>query len=153
MYAKLLRYWDWTLDVMRFSESPVLSSTLGFGYTGSATRTEVISPAGYTINCVDSGPFSNLTVSYYGLSTKQYQQQEHCLSRNIIDGTDNDQAKFYATWYNGTNVSNVQKQQPFSVYRMGLENFPHAAIHNSIGGDMGPQTSPNGKRLEQFSQY
>jgi tyrosinase len=47
--------------------------------------------------------------------------------------------------YNKEAVDKVQKIDNYNHYRYDLEGGPHGAIHSAIGGDMGPNTSPNGK--------
>ena len=42
-------------------------------------------------------------------------------------------------------VDKAQKSDNYNNYRYDLESGPHGAVHASIGGDMSPNTSPNGK--------
>lgn len=143
-YTGALTYWDWTLDVLKLAQSPVMSSTLGFGGDGSDTRTEV--PAGDLVRCVDSGPFANLRPSYLATSPRTMVQQEHCLFRQLTDGENNPDAVTMAQIYNSTYINNfVQTQNEYLRYHPALEGSPHGSIHASLGGEMNPTTSPNGQ--------
>lgn len=64
-------YWDEPRDAGKFTASPVLSETLGFGGSGQGTK-----------NCVSGGPFANVTVNIGpGFTT-----QPRCVNRRITDG-------------------------------------------------------------------
>ncbi|KAH6711904.1 hypothetical protein BKA61DRAFT_677100 [Leptodontidium sp. MPI-SDFR-AT-0119] len=140
-YEGAATYWDWTLDVMKFAESPIMSSTLGFGYDGSDSRTETLT-SGQTIRCVDSGPFSKLRPSYIALSVTEVIQEEHCFFRSLTDG-DTEASRISANFYNATYIDIVQSEETFETYRLKLEGGPHGTIHSVLGGEMNPTTSPN----------
>lgn len=132
------RYWDWTLDVLKLVESPVMSSTTGFGGDGSTTRLEDY-PDNPPFRCVDDGPFSNLRPSYRAINGRYYELREHCLDRDISDIPER------ADLYNATYVGTVQSIDNYNDYRVDLESGPHQAIHSTLRGEMNPSTSPNGK--------
>ncbi|KAK1656697.1 hypothetical protein BDP55DRAFT_624850 [Colletotrichum godetiae] len=140
-YKGVATYWDWTLDVMKFAESPVMSPTLGFGYDGSDSRTETLS-TGQKIRCVDSGPFSELRPSYIAINPTTTIQEEHCLFRSLSDGNTAN-SRISAENYNATSIEIVQSEKTFETYRPMLEGGPHGIIHSSLGGEMNPTTSPN----------
>lgn len=133
------RYWDWTLDVLKLVDSPLMSSTTGFGGDGSTTRLED-RPNDTPFRCVDDGPFSNLHPSYRAMNGRYYELREHCLDRAMSDTPER------ANLYNATYVATVQGIENYNDYRIKLENSPHQAIHSALGGEMNPSTSPNGKR-------
>lgn len=129
---------------MRLAESPVMSSSLGFGQDGSDSRTETLSD-GREIRCVDSGPFSDLRPSYIAVSPIEVLQKEsHCLFRSLIDG-DTPASRTSASIYNATYVGIVQGEERFETYSGALEGGPHGIIHSALGGEMNPTTSPNGE--------
>ncbi|KAL0933454.1 monooxygenase [Colletotrichum truncatum] len=140
-YNGAATYWDWTKDVQKLAQSPIMSSTLGIGGDGSDSRTETLR-SGQTIRCVDDGPFSQLRPTYLGVNPSEYTYEEHCLFRSLIDG-DTPDAKVAATAYNSTFVNQVQSSSSFDTYHGSLEGGPHGIIHSSIGGEMNPSTSPN----------
>ncbi|KAI9376528.1 hypothetical protein BJX61DRAFT_538767 [Aspergillus egyptiacus] len=140
-YQGTVPYWDWTLDVLNFAASPVMSSALGFGYDGSDEQTETLS-TGQTIRCVTTGPFATLRPSYISTSPTAMNQEEHCLFRSLVDG-DTPSSRVSASYYNATYVAIVQSEETFETYHTMLEGGPHGIIHSSIGGEMNPATSPN----------
>lgn len=124
------------------AESPVFSPTSGFGGNGDPLRTQTLQN-GQTIDCVDSGPFSNLQPAYLGLTPTTYTMEKHCLNRRIVQsGTE--QSQLSAKYYNATYVDIVQSTSGFDTYHGLLEGGPHGIIHSSMGGEMNPSTSPNG---------
>ncbi|KAG4440811.1 hypothetical protein IFR05_003683 [Cadophora sp. M221] len=128
-------YWDWTLDSLSPSTSSIWDATTGFGGNGSPNVTE---PGGYSPrNCVADGPFKDLRPSYI---TDNY--NPHCLSRNWNNGT-SEPGRMLGEYYSPDIVAEGQAIGNYSAYRYQLEGTPHGAIHASIGGDMGPSTSPN----------
>ncbi|PSN61663.1 Di-copper centre-containing protein [Corynespora cassiicola Philippines] len=140
-YTGPMTYWDWTLDVQKLAQSPVMASTLGFGGDGSDQRTETL-PDGETLRCVDSGPFSDLRPAYRAISPTEILQKDHCLHRGLIDG-DDPNAVIMAESYNATSVETVSQLANFTSFAPRLEGSPHGAIHASLGGEMNPTTSPN----------
>jgi tyrosinase len=120
-----------------------MASTLGFGGDGSSLRTEV-TPDDRTIHCVDDGPFKDLRPARVGISPTDMRNQEHCLFRHLTDGNNPD-AAIMAQYYNSTSVEIVQGEKKFLTYHTALEGGPHGTIHASLGGEMNPTTSPNGK--------
>ncbi|KAH7184575.1 uncharacterized protein B0J16DRAFT_397919 [Fusarium flagelliforme] len=87
--------------------------------------------------CVDDGPFKDFYPAYLGGD-----YDPHCLSRNWNDGREN-VGNMLSENYNKEAVDKVQNIDNYNDYRYDLEGGPHGAIHASIGGDMGPSTSPN----------
>jgi tyrosinase len=139
-----MTFWDWTQDNLALLKSPVMSSRLGFGGQGSSQRTETLRD-GSTIKCVSDGPFKNLRPSYLAVSPQEVTAQKHCFFRDVTDGKDDPNAVLMAGGYNSSNVKKIQKEEYFSSFAQMLEGGPHGVIHASLGGEMNPTTSPNGK--------
>ena len=120
-----------------------MASTLGFGGDGSSLRTEV-TPDGATIRCVNDGPFKDLRPARVAISPTDMRNDEHCLFRELVDG-DNPDAVLMGQNYNSAAVETVQREKKFDTFHTMLEGGPHGMIHASLGGEMNPTTSPNGK--------
>ncbi|KAG4425556.1 hypothetical protein IFR04_001253 [Cadophora malorum] len=135
-YKGSATYWDWTLDSLAPSTSPIWSPTTGFGGNGSPNTTEPGS-FGSTRKCVADGPFNSLRPTYI---TDSY--SPHCLSRNWNNGS-SEPGRMLGEYYSPEVVDGGQKLGNYSAYRYQLEGTPHGAIHAMMGGDMGPSTSPN----------
>ncbi|KAI9055050.1 hypothetical protein LZ554_000016 [Drepanopeziza brunnea f. sp. 'monogermtubi'] len=134
-YMGSMPYWDWTLDSLSPSTSPIWDATTGFGGDGSPNRTE---PDGdSTRRCVADGPFRDLRPSYI---TDQY--NPHCLSRAWNNGTELP-GRMLGEFYSPEIMAAVQAIPDYATYRYQLEGTPHGAVHSAIGGDMVPSTSPN----------
>ena len=91
--------------------------------------------------CVIDGPFEHWQPKFYGTDEKQ-----HCLSRSWNDGSEN-VGDMFSTQYTPKAVKKIQAIKHYDDYRQKLERGPHGAIHSAIGGDMIPNSSPNGKLL------
>ncbi|KAK4185499.1 hypothetical protein QBC35DRAFT_524890 [Podospora australis] len=69
-YNGPLAYWDETRDAGKFSSSPVFDTTTGFGGSGKGAQ-----------NCVQDGPFANLTVNI----GPGFKSQPRCVNRRITN--------------------------------------------------------------------
>lgn len=136
MLTQPFRYWDWTLDSLDPASSTIWDPVSGFGGNGNPNVTD--NDALSTRKCVTDGPFKDLRPSYV---TDNY--NEHCLARNWNNGTDFP-GRMLGENYTPEVVAGIQAIGNYTSYRYDLEGTPHGAIHASIGGDMGPSTSPNG---------
>ncbi|KAK2602166.1 hypothetical protein N8I77_008720 [Diaporthe amygdali] len=138
-------YWDWSLDAGHLQDSPILSGspTTGFGGTGPGGFVSPSRPNPLT-SCVPDGAFANLTVAYYAGASRP-----HCLNRGFADGvveTEHPEraANMSAYYYTPAFLANMtESNDEFVPFWRALEDGPHGAIHNVIGGDMVPGTSPN----------
>ncbi|KAK0118659.1 hypothetical protein ONS95_007540 [Cadophora gregata] len=134
-YTGSATYWDWTLDSLSPSTSPIWDATTGFGGNGSPNVTE---PGEYSPQkCVADGPFSKLRPTYI---TNSY--TPHCLTRNWNNGTSLP-GRMLGEYYSPEVVDGAQALGTYTEYRYELEGTPHGAIHAAVGGDLGPSTSPN----------
>ena len=70
--------------------------------------------------------------------------EPHCLARNFNNGTAFP-GNMFAINYASVTVDGIMAVDNYPDFRYQLEGVPHGAIHSSIGGDMMPATSPNGK--------
>ncbi|ORY67562.1 uncharacterized protein BCR38DRAFT_427482 [Pseudomassariella vexata] len=142
-YTSPMPFWDWTLDAGHMRDSPVLSnsSTSGFGGDGSGGFVSPSRPNPLT-SCISTGAFTNLTVAYYAGDARP-----HCINRGFTDGFDEDpemNKDMMAAWYTPAAIKNLtESNHDFENFWDALENGPHGAIHNVLGGDMVPATSPN----------
>ncbi|KAK9413193.1 putative Tyrosinase copper-binding domain-containing protein [Seiridium unicorne] len=126
-YVGPMPYWDWTQDSGALPSAPVFSdSPKGFG--GPGLSSGFSSPA-------RPNPLTS-------------EERPHCLNRQFNNGTGSEPTDpfWQATLYSPATVANItDNSTTFEVFWKALENTPHGAIHNVIGGDMVPSTSPNGK--------
>ncbi|KAF8683253.1 Common central domain of tyrosinase [Rhizoctonia solani] len=141
-------YWDWTRDAgPNVVNSPIFDPVTGFGGTG--TNITERSP-------VATGPFVNFTVVTYAdyFGGGKYYDRPHFLERNFIsmptrNGTvvvvpASEDGTMLSERYTETMMNNiVNNGQDFESFRGPFEGIPHAAIHDTIGGDMGPSSSPS----------
>lgn len=138
-----MTYWDWTIDSDDLSQSPVLSPDTTKGFGGNGLNGGFVSPSrpNPLTMCVMDGAFANFTVAFYGGSLRP-----HCLNRGFNDGANTLFGKYQQQEYNASKISQILRDNKnFSTFATQLENEPHGAIHQTIGGDMIPSTSPNGK--------
>lgn len=72
-------------------------------------------------------------------------ERPHCLNRQINNGTDSAKEVMWSEYfYTPETIKNItETSDHFPTFWDRLENEPHGAIHNALGGDMGPSTSPN----------
>lgn len=139
-------YWDWSLDAGHLPDSPLLSgsATTGFGGTGPGGFASPSRPNPLT-SCVPDGAFADLTLAYYSGTARP-----HCLNRGFSDGLgdlpDHPErgANMSAYYYTPSFLANMTESNAgFAPFWRAVEDGPHGAIHNAIGGDMIPGTSPN----------
>ncbi|KAF2998496.1 hypothetical protein E8E13_003549 [Curvularia kusanoi] len=134
-YTGSMPYWDWTLDTANVPDSPIWSTTTGFGGNGDPsvdpfTRDEYA-------KCVVEGPLKGLQVAY---SMTGY--EPHCLTRNFNNGTAFP-GNMFADNYTPEVIEKTLALGNYPDFRYQLEGVPHGAIHSAVGGDMSPATSPN----------
>ncbi|CAE6443473.1 unnamed protein product [Rhizoctonia solani] len=140
-------YWDWTRDAgPNVINSPIFDPVTGFGGTGTNVTTR--SP-------VATGPFVNFTVvAYADYSGEKYFGRPHYLDRNFISMVTRDNVVYaipatedgsmLSERYTETMMNNIMNNgKDFESFREPFEGIPHAAIHDTIGGDMSPSSSPN----------
>lgn len=131
------RYLDWTLISADPVDAAVFSPTTGVGGTGNGTT-----------GCVDKGPYASLKPAYFGDFEGG---APGCLTRrfnNDVDRVPSEGAgKMQGAHYSPETIASIMKNSTFGAFSVSLENEPHNAFHAAIGGDMGPQTSPNGKSI------
>lgn len=123
----ILPYWDWASDSANPADSAVFSND-AFGGDGDPST-----------GCVTNGAFSNWQVSY---------PRPHCLQRRF-----NGRNSAIQRWYSPEQTAAIvfrYKDCNFinnlyldTQFRSAFESTPHAAVHNSIGGDMRQNYSPN----------
>ncbi|KAJ1323305.1 tyrosinase [Microdochium nivale] len=136
-YKGRMPYWDWTRD-----SGTLLSSTVVRDFGGNGLGGGWSSPArpNPLVSCVTGGPLANVTLPYY-----EGGERPHCLNRQINNGTGSAaEALWLASFYTPAAVANITNtSRDFATFWTRLERDPHGAIHNALGGDMGPSTSPN----------
>ncbi|KAM0812088.1 hypothetical protein AB5N19_14405 [Seiridium cardinale] len=141
-YVGPMPYWDWTQDSGALPSAPVFSdSPKGFGGPGLSSGFSSPARPNPLTSCVTTGVFANFTMTYY---TRE--ERPHCLNRQFNNGTGSEPTDpfWQAILYSPATVANItDNSTTFEVFWKALENTPHGAIHNVIGGDMVPSTSPN----------
>ncbi|KAM0205509.1 hypothetical protein ACHAPA_008863 [Fusarium lateritium] len=133
-------YWDWTLDSKDMSKSPVFSKDKARGFGGNGLNGGLVSPSrpNPLTMCVLDGSFNNFTVQYYDGASRP-----HCLNRGFNDGVV-PAGKFQGDSYSPQAVAKISdSSKNFTTFATSLENGPHGAIHQAVGGDLVPSTSPN----------
>ncbi|KAG5654821.1 hypothetical protein KAF25_002889 [Fusarium avenaceum] len=139
-YHGFMPYWDWTIDSKDMSKSPVFSKDKTRGFGGNGLNGGIVSPSrpNRLTMCVLDGAFNNFTVQYYDQTSRP-----HCLNRGFNDGFTS-AGKFQGDSYSPQVVSKIiDNSKNFTTFAKDLENGPHGAIHQAVGGDMVPSTSPN----------
>ncbi|KAJ3317654.1 hypothetical protein HDU76_001103, partial [Blyttiomyces sp. JEL0837] len=123
-YNDALPYWDWSLDSQAPEFAPVFTKD-AFGGNG-------VPPS----NCVPDGAFSDFQ-PLIGHDTPV------CLNRQF-DINDTARGDMLSPFYNPEAISTIIKNNgDFEDLRLMMA-APHAAVHNSIGGDMSfAGASPN----------
>jgi hypothetical protein len=117
-YTGSLPYWDWTKDTVSQKNSPVWDDKSGFGGNGTAHG-----------NCIDDGIFKPWKMQW---------PSEHCIRRRF-------DANISSVNYTTNFVQAIRKTSTsYHDFRNALESGPHKAIHNTIGGEMPTDHSPNG---------
>nr|XP_036582174.1 uncharacterized protein CTRU02_07740 [Colletotrichum truncatum]KAF6790834.1 hypothetical protein CTRU02_07740 [Colletotrichum truncatum] len=140
-YTGPMTYWDWTLDSDDMSKSPVFSTDATTGFGGNGLNGGLTSPSrpNPLVMCVTEGAFGNFTVSYFNTALRA-----HCLNRGFNNGLGVDNGKFQGKLYSPEKIAEITgNSHNFSTFATVLENEPHGAIHQSVGGDLIPSTSPN----------
>ncbi|KAJ1332083.1 tyrosinase [Microdochium nivale] len=130
-------YWDWTQDSGSLLFSTVVRDFGGNGLGGGSSSPARPNPL---VSCVTGGPLANVTLPYYEGSKRPYY-----LNRQINNGIGSPaEALWLASFYTPTAVDNItETSSDFVTFWTQLETDPHSAIHNALGGDMVPSTSPN----------
>ncbi|KAB5593710.1 hypothetical protein CTheo_2893 [Ceratobasidium theobromae] len=127
-------YWDWTIDASNMANSPIFSPTVGFGGTGTATRS-----GRKTLYCITDGPYgtkSNFKIAY---------PETRCLQRQFSMGT---RSKWGSTSgpsskHSSSVISGIMQNDEFTEFWPALEEGPHDSVHNEISGDMAAAFSPD----------
>ncbi|KAM0244321.1 hypothetical protein ACHAP5_006337 [Fusarium lateritium] len=133
-------YWDWTLDSKDISKSPVFSKDKTRGFGGNGLDGGFVSPSrpNPLTMCVLDGAFNNSTVQYFDGASRP-----HCLNRGFNDGIVQ-AGKFQGKSYSPQAVAKISdSSRNFTTFATSLENGLHGAIHQAVGGDLVPSTSPN----------
>ncbi|GAB1314595.1 Tyrosinase copper-binding domain-containing protein [Madurella fahalii] len=127
-YRGSLPYWDWTLDWESLAQSPIFSTTTGFGGDGDPSLPETVGGG----RCVTSGPLAGpLQPLFYGGTKKP-----HCLSRGF---------NFSDMPLEALSPDAVEKALQADTYMqflLDIENGPHNAIPNAVRGDFYSFTAP-----------
>ncbi|KAK7705175.1 hypothetical protein SLS64_008069 [Diaporthe eres] len=110
-YTGYQPYWEESLDSGNISASVVFDPVTGFGGEGG--------------DCVDDGPFANLTL---GLSSNgsQIWEEDYCLARSFSD-----------TIFDYGNTTYIEECLSYDNYTGALEcymSLPHVAGHGGVGG-------------------
>lgn len=124
-----IRYWDWTLDWEDVVNSPIFSTTSGFGGNGDPKAPGSVGDG----HCVTEGPFAHLKPLFYG----PY-DQPHCLSRGFTD--------FSGQSISPAAVEEIMASENYKNFFLSTENGPHNAIPNGVKGDFYSFTAPYGKK-------
>lgn len=114
-------------------------SSTGFGGNGNPDKQQMIGRWNY--DCVIDGPFRDLRPAYF-----KGEYLPHCLTRTFNDGTE-EVGRMFGDSYSPDTIAEIHSLSSYDEFRINLEKKPHGAIHSSIGGDMSPATSPNGRSL------
>ncbi|KAL0576037.1 hypothetical protein V5O48_005944 [Marasmius crinis-equi] len=139
-------YWDWTIDADADTvpTSPIWDPTHGFGGNGVATGN---STEGFK-KCVTDGPYANLVLHVGSPTTLAAENLPHCLIREF----NNNQRDSNGEWvvgdmrkrsYDSAVMEKIYAQEGYFSFEYALEQGPHGALHNLIGGDMRPHDAPN----------
>ncbi|TDZ37774.1 Tyrosinase ustQ [Colletotrichum trifolii] len=137
-YTGAFPYWDWTLDYLDITKSPVFSADNATGFGGNGNQTEPNSNAELT-QCVTDGAFAGFELQYFDLTARP-----HCINRRFNDGPSGDMGKYIQELYTPDIISGIiRNATDFSQFSTSLENAPHGAIHTAIGGDFTVTSAPN----------
>ncbi|KAK8119938.1 Tyrosinase [Apiospora kogelbergensis] len=136
-YASPMPYWDWTQDAGALPASAVVQEFGGNGAGGGWSSPARPNPL---TSCVTAGPLAGTTLTYYAGA-----ERAHCLNRQLNNGTGGaKEALWGAADYAPANIARIVDGSPdFAAFADRLENGPHGAIHNAVGGDLVPSSSPN----------
>ncbi|KAF9873842.1 hypothetical protein CkaCkLH20_08576 [Colletotrichum karsti] len=142
-------YWDWTIDAdaKNMPQSPLFDPVTGFGGNGQFTGSK---EPGFQ-RCVVDGPFANtnLTLAMGWPNMTEQGNRLHCLTREFNSGDQFDEngnslvGDMQMAAYDSKVMTAIYAFDKFPDMVNMLEGLPHAQIHSSIFGDMGPATSPN----------
>lgn len=122
-------YWDWTkaADTGKPQDDPIYAVQGGFGGDGDASQGQNVT----------QGPFAffplNLREGHHNTPV----DSPHLLQRNF----NNDPALFDN--FNSTAWNEAFTYSTFNDFRYFVEGTPHGAVHQYIGADMVPSSSPN----------
>ncbi|KAH6856124.1 monooxygenase [Chaetomium sp. MPI-CAGE-AT-0009] len=136
-YTGNAMYWDWVADSQAPASAAVWDPVTGFGGNGNMSSTE------WGTQCVLDGPFTGLRPVYWNNAVSP-----HCLLRMFEPGyPEGGVPEMLGANYSPSVIDSIKMETTFDGFRHNLENFPHGAVHQGVGGfggDMGPQSSsPN----------
>ncbi|KAL3419621.1 monooxygenase [Phlyctema vagabunda] len=128
-------YFDWTLVSDSPSTAAIWSPKTGMGGNGSPDT-----------SCLIDGPFTTLKPAYY----LDLPDPPRCIQRDWNDGSDRVGTQplvvgaMMGEHYSPNVIARIMEQGArFENFSIALEAEPHNVFHASVGGDMGPDTSPN----------
>ena len=132
------RYWDWTLDWEHPTAAPVFDANHGFGGDSSpdtgASREVIVGED----RCVVDGPFAGIVVHWYGA-----QDYPHCLSRGFHDKVEFDEIGHR---FGPAAMEHALARDDYQSFLQELEDGPHLAIPQGIGGDFFYTVAPYGQK-------
>lgn len=133
-YSGPIPYWNWATDADTLSvpKAAIFDPTTGLGGSAKGTRAGPIATgpfANFRVNSMDGGGFPRTS--------------SHYLARQFNGDGGTTPGTMRASFYNSTIVSGLMALNNYADFRMALEDTPHDALHNSIGGDMQTMYSPN----------
>ncbi|KAH9442993.1 hypothetical protein Pst134EB_027343 [Puccinia striiformis f. sp. tritici] len=140
-YPGNLPRWDWTLDSLDMSKSPVWSADPDVGFGGNGRDFDNVDD-GLDGGVVTDGAFANWALYY---------PEYHELQRNYNLPSQYKQAgrSYGSQFFDAASISRVQSQSTFANFTVALEGSdpslpgpriqgPHSIIHIIIGGEITP---------------
>jgi tyrosinase len=92
-------------------------------------------------NCVQDGPFANIRLRYSDTEVRP-----HCLRRQFMEGfPESGLQEMIGFAYDDNVVAGLFTHTTYASFRFALEGGPHGAVHAGVGGDLGRNSSTNGK--------
>ncbi|KAK1225111.1 hypothetical protein PQX77_011981 [Marasmius sp. AFHP31] len=128
-------YWDWTIDAdaNSVSTSPVWDPVTGFGGNGDDAD-----------KCVKDGPYSDITLTIGTTNMFVNKNEPHCLTRDwTASSGSSSPGDMGRTSYDSEMMRRIYSQSDYRNMHFALEGRPHNAVHNRVGGEMGPHWAPN----------
>ncbi|PYI04309.1 Di-copper centre-containing protein [Aspergillus sclerotiicarbonarius CBS 121057] len=138
-YTGTLPYWDWTLDHTNLLLSPIWDPNQGFGSNGTGP------PSVAGGHCIQDGPFSGLTVSYF-----EGNYHPHCLSRGFLN-EETIQRVGNLTVRPAVHKDIIIQSSKYFDFLLAVEQMSHLTIPYIVQGDFSKVTAPNG--TERKGQY
>lgn len=145
-YTGTMPYWDWVIDSVNLTDSPIWDAASGFGGNGEFNEEQ-------GQQCVRDGPFAGTVRSWtVSNATGEIVHEPHCMSRIFRDATrENDVYDWLHDLVSPEKVEQTLGKPDYGSFFLWFQLHTHNAIPFFIRGEWASFQVPNGTFVAAIS--